>query len=55
MNIQDEYNPTTVPSFRQFMVPRVIKEDIFTLSVYVSTILSVQATIPVTVYSQLVS
>jgi hypothetical protein len=51
MNIQDEYNSPTVSSFHQFMVPRMIKEDIFTLSVYVSTILGVQTTISITVYS----
>ena len=55
MNIQDEYNPSTVPGFRQFMISRVVKEDIFTLFVYVPTFICVQATIPVTVYSQLVS
>ena len=55
MNIQNEYNPSTIPSFHQFMVPRMIKEDIFTLSVYVSTILIVQATIPITMYNQSVS
>ena len=55
MNIQDEYNPSTVPGFHQFMVSRVVKEDIFTLFVYVPTFIRVQATISITVYSQLIS
>ena len=55
MNIENKYNPSTIPSFHHFMVSCMIKEDIFTLSVYVPTVLCVQATISITMYSELVS
>jgi hypothetical protein len=51
MNIENKCDSPSVASFYQFMVLRMIKEDIFTLSVYVSTITRVQTTITVTVYS----
>lgn len=41
MNIQNQNNSPTFTSFYEFVVLAVIKEEVFTLSVYVPTIFSV--------------
>ena len=55
MNIQNQDNSPTLTSLGKFMVSRVIKEDFFTLSVYVGSLLSVECTITTTLYRDMVS
>ncbi len=54
MNIQNQNNSPTFTSFYEFVVLAVIKEEVFTLSVYVPTILCVQTTITRAFYRELI-
>jgi hypothetical protein len=54
MNIQNQNNSPTFTSFYEFVVLAVIKEEVFTLSVYAPTILGVQTTITRAFYRELI-
>jgi hypothetical protein len=55
MNIQNQNNSPTLASLGKFVVSRVIKEEFFTLSVYVGSLFSVECTITTTLYRDVVS